>query len=142
MLNDMMKSLASEREVRAFTPDDKGAFNINVDLFNLEIKQRSSWILWETTLPFTFVEHLDYQSEQMLKRCMQFSLKTLRDGRDTLTINKDQCLVLQARVVFETLSYARFSGLLSQHINMCECYSALLTQEEFDHTTHHAMWLP
>lgn len=142
MLNDIMKSLASERGIRAFTPDENGAFNIDVDLFSLEIKQRSSWIIWETTLPFTFAEDLDFQGEQMLKRCMQFSLKTLRDGLNTLTVNNDQSLVLQAKVGCEQLSYARFCALLSQHIDRCERYSALLTPEGFNHIERHTMWLP
>ncbi|MDC5807053.1 YscB family type III secretion system chaperone [Vibrio europaeus] len=142
MLNKIMKSLANTLEVRTFTPNENGIYEIEVDQFNVEVKQHSSWILWETELPFHFDKDLDYQSEQMLKRCMQLSLKTVRDGQETLTLNKEQRLVLQGKAPFDQMSSVIFPSLLSQHVNMCEYYSEILEHERVNRTINHTVWLP
>ncbi|MDF5227957.1 CesT family type III secretion system chaperone, partial [Vibrio parahaemolyticus] len=73
MLDKMMKSLAEALKVGDFIASENGSYNIEVDQLSLTIKQHASWILWEATLPFQFKEHLDYQQEQALQRCMQLS---------------------------------------------------------------------
>ncbi|MCF7510453.1 YscB family type III secretion system chaperone [Vibrio sp. D54] len=142
MLDKMMKSLAEALKVGDFIASENGSYNIEVDQLSLTIKQRASWILWEATLPFQFKEHLDYQQEQALQRCMQLSLKTTRADGGVLTTNDDQQLILQSKVRVEDCSVERFSALLSKHVNLCERYIALLEQERVNHTINHTVWLP
>ncbi|MCQ6498277.1 YscB family type III secretion system chaperone, partial [Vibrio parahaemolyticus] len=75
-------------------------------------KQHSSWILWETALPLRFKQHHDYQQEQALKRCMQLSLKTLRDTPSLLTTNADQQMILQGKAMIENTSNDQIAELL------------------------------
>ncbi len=142
MLDKMMKSLAEALKVGDFIASENGSYNIEVDQLSLTIKQRASWILWEATLPFLFKEHLDYQQEQALQRCMQLSLKTIREDGGVLTTNDDQQLILQSKVRVEDCSVERFSALLSKHVNLYERYIALLEQERVNHTINHTVWLP
>ncbi|EPM4287833.1 YscB family type III secretion system chaperone [Vibrio alginolyticus] len=142
MLDKMMKSLAEALKVGDFIASENGSYNIEVDQLSLTIKQHASWILWEATLPFQFKEHLDYQQEQALQRCMQLSLKTIREDGGVLTTNDDQQLILQSKVRVEDCSVERFSTLLSKHVNLCERYIALLEQARVNHTINHTVWLP
>ncbi|EOX4943982.1 YscB family type III secretion system chaperone [Vibrio alginolyticus] len=142
MLDKMMKSLAEALKVGDFIASENGSYNIEVDQLSLTIKQHASWILWEATLPFQFKEHLDYQQEQALQRCMQLSLKTIREDGSVLTTNDDQQLILQSKVRVEDCSVERFSALLSKHVNLCERYIVLLEQERVNHTVNHTVWLP
>ncbi|MCG6310698.1 YscB family type III secretion system chaperone [Vibrio alginolyticus] len=142
MLDKMMKSLAEALKVGDFIASENGSYNIEVDQLSLTIKQRASWILWEATLPFQLKEHLDYQQEQALQRCMQLSLKTIREDGGVLTTNDDQQLILQSKVRVEDCSVERFSALLSKHVNLYERYIALLEQERVNHTINHTVWLP
>ncbi|AGV16596.1 YscB family type III secretion system chaperone [Vibrio sp. B513a] len=142
MLDKMMKSLAEALKVGDFIASENGSYNIEVDQLSLTIKQHASWILWEATLPFQFKEHLDYQQEQALQRCMQLSLKTIREDGGVLTTNDDQQLILQSKVRVEDCSVERFSALLSKHVNLCERYIALLEQARVNHTINHTVWLP
>ncbi|WP_046874914.1 YscB family type III secretion system chaperone [Vibrio diabolicus] len=142
MLDKMMKSLAEALKVGDFIASENGSYNIEVDQLSLTIKQHASWILWEATLPFQFKEHLDYQQEQALQRCMQLSLKTIREDGGVLTTNDDQQLILQSKVRVEDCWVERFSALLSKHVNLCERYIALLEQARVNHTINHTVWLP
>jgi type III secretion protein B len=137
-----MKSLAIALEVSPFTPDENGIYKIEIDQFNVEIMQHSSWIRWETELSFRFDTELDYQKEQMLKRCLQLSLKTVLDSQETVTINKQLCMVLQGKASLDQLSEEMFLSLLSQHLTMCERYSELLEHERVNHAVNHTVWLP
>ncbi|EJG0909643.1 YscB family type III secretion system chaperone VscB [Vibrio parahaemolyticus] len=142
MLDKMMKSLAETLGIGPFIAGENGAYTIEVDQLTLTIKQHSSWILWETALPLRFNEHLDYQQEQALKRCMQLSLKTLRDTPSVLTTNADQQLILQGKAMIENTSNEQFAELLAQHANECERYMELLEHERVNHTISHHVWLP
>ena len=102
MLDQMMKSLAATLGVGDFITSNNGSYDIEVDQMLLNIRQHSSWVLWETVLPFQFEQHLDFQKEQALKHCMQLSLKTLRDTSSTLTVNDNEQLIVQGKMKMES----------------------------------------
>ncbi len=108
----------------------------------LNIRQQSSWVLWETVLPFQFEQHLDYQKEQALKHRMQLSLKTLRDTRSTLTVNDKAQLIVQGKMNMESATTEALCTQLSQHVNLVEQFSDLLEHQRVNHTVSHSVWIP
>ena len=142
MLDQMMKSLAATLGTGGFFPSKNGSYDIEVDQMLLNIRQQSSWVLWETILPFQFVQSLDYQKEQALKRCMQLSLKTLRDTKSTLTVNDREQLIVQGKMNMETTTTEVLFAELSKHVNLVELFSEVLEHQRVNHTVSHSIWIP
>ena len=142
MLDQMMKSLAVTLGVGDFIISNNGSYDIEVDQMLLNIRQHSSWVLWETVLPFQFEQHLDYQKEQALKHCMQLSLKTLRDTCSTLTVNDNEQLIVQGKMKMESATTEVLCTQLSQHVNLVEQLSAVLEHQRVNHTVSHSIWIP
>ncbi|EDP58974.1 YscB family type III secretion system chaperone [Vibrio sp. AND4] len=142
MLDQMMKSLAATLGTGGFVSSKNGSYDIEVDQMLLNIRQQSSWVLWETILPFQFVQPLDYQKEQALKRCMQLSLKTLRDTKSTLTVNDQEQLIVQGKMNMETTTTEALCAELSKHVNLVELFSEVLEHQRVNHTVSHSIWIP
>ena len=142
MLDQMMKSLAVTLGVGDFIISNNGSYDIEVDQMLLNIRQHSSWVLWETVLPFQFAQHLDFQKEQALKHCMQLSLKTLRDTRSTLTVNDNEQLIVQGKMKMDSATTEVLCTQLSQHVNLVEQLSAVLEHQRVNHTVSHSIWIP
>lgn len=142
MLEHMMKSLAVTLGGENFIASNNGSFDIEVDQIQLNIRQHSSWVLWETALPFHFEQHLDYQKKQALKHCMQLSLKTLRDTSSTLTLNDNEQLIVQGKVNMESATTEAFCIQLSRHVNLVEQLSSVLEHQRINHTVNLSIWIP
>ena len=142
MLDQMMKSLAVTLGVRDFITSNNGSYDIEVDQMLLNIRQHSSWVLWETVLPFQFAQHLDFQKEQALKHCMQLSLKTLRDTRSTLTVNDNEQLIVQGKMKMDSATTEVLCTQLSLHVNLVEQLSGVLEHQRVNHTVSHSIWIP
>ncbi|GAW47212.1 YscB family type III secretion system chaperone (plasmid) [Photobacterium damselae subsp. piscicida] len=142
MLDQMMKSLAATLGLGDFISSNNGSYDIEVDQILLNIRQHSSWVLWETVLPFQFKQHLDYQKEQTLKHCMQLSLKTLRDTCSTLTVNNNEQLIVQGKMNMESATTEALCAQLSQHVNLVEQFSDVLERQRVNHTVSHCIWIP
>ncbi|MEZ8857041.1 YscB family type III secretion system chaperone [Vibrio atlanticus] len=142
MLDKMMKSLAETLREGDFIASSNGSYDIEVDQMQLNISRHSSWILWETVLPFYFESHLDFQKEQALKHCMQLSLKTLRDTRSTLTVNDKEQLIMQGKMIMESATTEELCTQLAQHVNLVEQFNDLLEHQRVNHTVSHSVWIP
>ncbi|MCE7729876.1 YscB family type III secretion system chaperone [Vibrio campbellii] len=142
MLDQMMKSLAATLGVGDFIASNNGSYDIEVDQMLLNIRQHSSWVLWETVLPFQFEQPLDYQKEQALKHCMQLSLKTLRDTSSTLTVNDNEQLIVQGKMNMESATTEALCAQLSLHVNLVEQFSGVLEHQRVNHTVSHSIWIP
>lgn len=142
MLDQMMKSLAATLGVGDFIASNNGSYDIEVDQMLLNIRQHSSWVLWETVLPFQFELQLDYQKEQALKHCMQLSLKTLRDTSSTLTVNDNEQLIVQGKMNMESATTEALCAQLSLHVNLVEQFSGVLEHQRVNHTVSHSIWIP
>ncbi len=142
MLDQMMKFLAVTLGVGDFIASNNGSYDIEVDQMLLNIRQHSSWVLWETVLPFQFEQRLDYQKEQALKHCMQLSLKTLRDTSSTLTVNDNDQLIVQGKMNMESATSEALCAQLSLHVNFVEQFSGVLEHQHVNHTVSHSIWIP
>ncbi|MDP2503828.1 type III secretion system chaperone, YscB family [Vibrio splendidus] len=142
MLDKMMKSLAAVLGGGDFIASSNGSYDIEVDQMQLNIRQHSSWLFWETVLPFQFEPHFDFQKGQALKHCMQLSFKTLRDTRSTLTVNDKEQLVIQGKMIMESATTEEFCTQLSLHVNLVEQFIDLLEHQRVNHTVSHSVWIP
>ncbi|WP_325894666.1 YscB family type III secretion system chaperone [Grimontia sp. NTOU-MAR1] len=142
MLDQVMKSLAATLGVGDFIASNNGSYDIEVDQMLLNIRQHSSWVLWETVLPFQFEQYLDYQKEQALKHCMQLSLKTVRDTSSILTVNDNEQLIVQGKMNMESATTEALCAQLSQHVNSVEKFSGVLEHQRVNHTVNHSIWIP
>jgi type III secretion protein B len=142
MLDQMMKSLAATLRVKDFIASNNGSYDIEVDQMLLNIRQQSSWLVWETVLPFQFEHPLDYQKEQALKHCMQLSLKTLRNACSTLTVNHNNQLIVQGKMSVGNAVQEEFYTQLSQHVNLVAQFIDLLEHQSVNHSVNHRVWIP
>ena len=142
MLDQMMKSLAATLGVEDFIASSNGSYDIEVDQMLLNIRQQSSWLVWETALPFRFEQHLNYQQEQALKHCMQLSLKTLRNAQSTLTVEHNNQLMVQGKMSMANASQEDFYTQLSQHVNLVAQFSDLLEHQNVNQSVNHRVWIP
>lgn len=142
MLDQMMKSLAVTLGVEDFIASNNGSYDIEVDQMSLTIRKQSSWLVWETVLPFQFEQHLNYQQEQALKHCMQLSLKTLRNAQSTLTVDHNNQLMVQGKMSMVNAAQEEFYSQLSQHVNLVVQFSDLLEHQSVNHSVNHRVWIP
>ena len=142
MFEQLMKTLALSLKMEPFIPLNDGSYRLEIDYSVVDLHQHSNWILWETTLPFQFSERYDYRAEAAIKSCMLHAMKKLRSSPSTLTVNKDQQLLVQGKVKLEDCSVDLLSQYLAKHMSFVEQLSDELEQERVNKSINQTVWLP